>query len=56
MAGYGHIAIVNDDSSVDRMSSLIDDARVVNYDRNVFIIQTPCLMLSLFTNVIYEWS
>jgi hypothetical protein len=37
---YKHITIINDDSSVISkwLSPLIDDARVVIYDRNVFII------------------
>jgi hypothetical protein len=38
---YNYITIVNDDSSVvsNRYSSFTDDARVVIYDRNVFVIQ-----------------
>ncbi len=38
---YIHVTIINDDSSVINKWSfkLIDDARVVIYDRNKFIIQ-----------------
>jgi len=38
---YKHITIINDDSSVISKwhLSLIDDARVVIYDRSMFIIQ-----------------
>ncbi len=42
---YKHMTIVNDDSSVVRKWShtLINDARIVIYDRNVFIIQATGL-------------
>jgi hypothetical protein len=38
---YKHLMIVHDDSSVisKRSSKLIDDARVIIYDLNMFIIQ-----------------
>jgi hypothetical protein len=62
---YKHITIVNDASSV---VSLIDDARVVSYDRNMFIVQATGVTVSakqfhpgvnvikLFTAVSYEFS
>ncbi len=46
VACYGHITIVNDDSSVDSMSSLIDDARGAIYNCIMFIIQATGVMLS----------
>jgi hypothetical protein len=38
---YKHITIINDDSSdISKwFESLIDDARVIIYDRNMFIVQ-----------------
>jgi hypothetical protein len=38
---YKQITIINDDSRVINMleTSLTDDARVVNYDRHMFILQ-----------------
>ncbi len=40
---YKHITIVNDDSSIINKidASLTDDARVVIYDRHMFIVQAP---------------
>ncbi len=46
MAGNGHITIVNDDSSIESMSSLIDDTRGTIYNRIMFIIQATGVMLS----------
>ncbi len=37
---YKHVTIINDDSSISKLSfKLIDDARVVIYDCNKFILQ-----------------
>ncbi len=46
---YKHVTIVNDDSSVVNKQSfkLIDDARVVIYDRNRFIIWVTSYITSL---------
>ncbi len=49
---YKHITIVNDDSSIVSKSlhtvvSLIDDARVIINDRNVFIIQATGFLAKL---------
>jgi hypothetical protein len=43
---YKHMTIVNDDSSGVRKwsSKLIDDTRVVSYDRNMFIIQATAFL------------
>jgi len=44
---YKHMTIVNDDSSIvnEWSSKLIDNARVIIYYRNMFIIQATGLML-----------
>ncbi len=41
--------IVNDDSSIVNKleTSLIDDARVIIYDRHMFIVEATALMLSV---------
>jgi hypothetical protein len=56
---YKLITIVNDNSSiVNKLETLLfDDARVVIFDRHMFIVQTtgPSVM-KLYTTVINEWS
>ncbi len=49
---YKHIMIVNDDSSVISKwhSSLVDDGRVIIYDRNMFIIVSWCHFNNGFYN------
>jgi hypothetical protein len=47
---YKPITIINDDSSIINKleTSLIDDARVVIYDRNMFIVQATVLIRHLW--------
>ena len=50
---YKHITIVNDDTSIVNKleTSLIDDARVIIYDRYMYIVQTTDLYV-LFSSLL----
>jgi hypothetical protein len=51
---YKHITIVNDDSSVISMcySSLIDDARGIIYDCNLFMIQATSVRRACVESIV----
>jgi hypothetical protein len=46
---YKHMTIINDDSSVvsEQSLKLVDDGRVIIYDRHMFIIQTTVCLLTI---------
>jgi hypothetical protein len=49
---YKHITVVNYDSSVVNkcVASLSDDARVIIYDRHVFVVQATAVQLTVFSS------
>jgi len=53
---YKPITIVNDDSSIVSKleTSLIDDAKVVIYDRHMFIVQSTGVFIEQFSNSIFS--
>jgi hypothetical protein len=56
---YKPITIVNDDSSIINKleTSLIDNARVIIYNRHMFIVQaTGAEFTTLYFFVTYEWA
>jgi hypothetical protein len=52
---YKHITIVNDNSGIVNKfeTSLTDDARVIIYNRNMFIVQATDLFIKIITN--HRW-
>ncbi len=54
---YKHMTIVNDNSSIVNKleASLTDNARVVIYDHDMFIVQATDL-IKLFSDDIYKYS
>ncbi len=53
---YKHIMIVNDDSIIVKKfeTSLTDDARVIIYNRHMFIVQATDLFIKIITN--HRWT
>ncbi len=49
---YKHITVVNYDSSIVNkcVASLSDDARVIIYDRHVFVVQATAVQLTVFSS------